>query len=98
MSWRLSEEAAAELLAKQVQKLGHAKTQGKTLAEVFQEEEKKEIKKLGHANQQDLPADEGPESKLAGKVMKWAKDNGFPHHCNRQTIRARGLLTPGWPD
>jgi hypothetical protein len=50
----------------------------------------------------DIPssdlADPGPESQLQGKIMKWAKARGYPYQSNRQTHRARGLLTPGWPD
>ena len=43
-------------------------------------------------------ADEGPESKLQGKIVKWAKEWGRPIQSNRQTRGARTLLTPGWPD
>ena len=42
--------------------------------------------------------DEGPESKLQGKIVKWAKEWGRPIQSNRQTKGARSLLTPGWPD
>ena len=42
--------------------------------------------------------DEGPESKLQGKIVKWAKEWGRPIQSNRQTRGARTLLTPGWPD
>jgi len=42
--------------------------------------------------------DEGPESKLQGKIVKWAKEWGRPIQSNRQTKGARTLLTPGWPD
>lgn len=45
----------------------------------------------------DVP-DEGSESVLAGKIQKWARDKGYPCQSNRQTKRAKGLLTPGWPD
>jgi len=42
--------------------------------------------------------DDGPESKLQGKIVKWAKEHGRPIQSNRQTRGARTLLTPGWPD
>lgn len=42
--------------------------------------------------------DEGPESKLQAKIVKWCKDWGRPCQSNRQTARARTILTPGWPD
>ena len=42
--------------------------------------------------------DEGPESKLQGKIVAWAKDWGRPIQSNRQTKGARTLLTAGWPD
>lgn len=44
-----------------------------------------------------FPASE-PESVLQGKIVKWAKDHGYPIQSNRQTRHAKGLLTPGWPD
>jgi hypothetical protein len=45
-----------------------------------------------------MPDDEGKESVLAGKIQQWARDKGYPCQSNRQTKRAKGLLTPGWPD
>ena len=42
--------------------------------------------------------DPGPESDLAGKIQKWAKDHGYPCQCFRQSTKARGFLVPGWPD
>jgi len=42
--------------------------------------------------------DSGSESVLASKIQKWARDKGYPCQSNRQTKRAKGLLTPGWPD
>jgi len=44
------------------------------------------------------PPDEGPESKLQGKIVAWAKEWGRPIQSNRQARGARTLLTPGWPD
>lgn len=43
------------------------------------------------------PSDE-PESALQGRIVRWAKEHGYPIQSNRQTRNARGLLTPGWPD
>lgn len=45
----------------------------------------------------DVP-DEGPESTLQGKIMKWAKDRGYPCQCFKQSRKAIGFLVPGWPD
>lgn len=45
-----------------------------------------------------LPASDEPESVLQGKIVRWAKEHGYPIQSNRQTRNARGLLTPGWPD
>ncbi len=44
------------------------------------------------------PPDPGPEEVLAGKIMKWAKERGFPCQCFRKSIKARGFLVPGWAD
>lgn len=38
------------------------------------------------------------ESVLQGKIVRWAKEHGYPCQSNRQTKHAQGLLTPGWPD
>ena len=35
---------------------------------------------------------------LQGKIVRWAKEHGYPIQSNRQTKQAKGLLTPGWPD
>ena len=43
-------------------------------------------------------ADKGPESELAGKIQRWAKEHGYPCQCFRQSTKARGFLVPGWPD
>lgn len=43
-------------------------------------------------------ADEGKESRLAGKIMKDCKDLGWPCQCFRQSRKARGFLVPGWWD
>jgi len=36
-------------------------------------------RKMGLAPEvtEDIP-DDGPEARLAGKIMKWAKDHGYP--------------------
>jgi len=44
------------------------------------------------------PASPEPESVLQGKIQRWAKEKGYPIQSNRQTKKAKGLLTPGWPD
>lgn len=46
----------------------------------------------------DSTPDAGPESRLQGKIVKWAKDHGFPCLSFRQSRKAKGFLTPGWPD
>ena len=45
-----------------------------------------------------IQEDSCTESVLAGKIQKWARDKGYPCQSNRQTKRAKSLLTPGWPD
>ena len=39
-------------------------------------------------------ADSGPESKLQAKILKWAKDKGYPVFHDR----SRKKNVPGWPD
>lgn len=43
-------------------------------------------------------ADEGPESKLQGKITKLCKDKAWPCLSFRQSSKARGFIIPGWPD
>jgi len=43
-------------------------------------------------------ADPGPEARLSGKIQKYCKDKGYPCQINRQSRKASGMLTPGWPD
>ncbi len=45
-----------------------------------------------------IPADEGPESLLQGKIVKYCKDHGYPCLSFRQSRKAEGFLVPGWPD
>ena len=45
----------------------------------------------------DTP-DPGPESVLQGKILKWAKDHGYPCLSFRQSKKAQGFIVPGWPD
>jgi hypothetical protein len=47
--------------------------------------------------EEDVP-DEGPESILQGKIMKYCKESGFPCLCFRQSKKAKDFLVPGWPD
>ena len=51
----------------------------------------------GSTTQEDK-ADEGTESKLSAKIIKWANEHAFPCQCFRQSKKARGFLVPGWPD
>ena len=43
-------------------------------------------------------ADPGPESRLQARIVAWAKEHGFPCLSFRQSRRAKGFLTVGWPD
>lgn len=45
-----------------------------------------------------IPQEEESESKLAGKIMKWSKEHGYPCQCFRRSIKAKAFLVPGWPD
>ena len=47
----------------------------------------------GSTTQEDK-ADEGPESKLLAKIIKWANEKGFPVFHDR----SRKKNVPGWPD
>jgi len=51
---------------------------------------------MGHEHLTGGPhkADEGPESKLQGKIMAWAKEQGYPIFHDR----SRGKNQRGWPD
>ena len=42
--------------------------------------------------------DAGPEAVLAGKIMKFCKDEAFPHQCFRKSQKAKAFLTPGLTD
>jgi len=42
--------------------------------------------------------DEGPESALQSKIVKWCKDAGYPCLSFRQSKKAKVFLLPGWPD
>ena len=46
----------------------------------------------------DEVPDDGPESRLQGKIVKYCKDHGYPVLSFRQSKKAVGFLTPGWPD
>jgi hypothetical protein len=43
-------------------------------------------------------ADEGPENRLQAKIVEWAKTWGKPCLSFRQSKKAQGFITPGWPD
>ncbi len=38
------------------------------------------------------------ESVLQCRIVRWAREHGFPIQSNRSTPKARTLLTAGWPD
>lgn len=48
-------------------------------------------------SEEDIP-DQGPESILAGKIVKHCKEHGWPCQCFRQSKKAKGFLVPGLPD
>ena len=56
-------------------------------------------KTLGRTEKEvdDIP-DPGPEEVLAGKIMKFCKEHGFPHQCFRKSQKAKAFLTPGLTD
>ena len=39
-----------------------------------------------------------PEATLSKDIRGWAKKQGYPALVLRQSIKARGFITPGWPD
>ena len=41
---------------------------------------------------------EPPESALQSKIVKYCKSMGYPCLSLRQSTKARGFITPGWPD
>lgn len=43
-------------------------------------------------------ADQGLESRLQGKITKWARDNGYPCLSLPSSPKLKGLILPGWPD
>ena len=46
---------------------------------------------------EDIP-DQGRESVLSGKIVKYCKEHGYPCQCFRQSRKAKGFLVPGLPD
>ena len=46
----------------------------------------------------DEKPDEGKESKLQSKIVKYCKDHGYPCLSFRQSRKAKGFVVPGWPD
>lgn len=56
-------------------------------------------KKLGVTtpDHPDQP-DPGPEDVLAGKIMKYCTESGFPHVCFRKSQKAKKFLKPGVTD
>lgn len=47
--------------------------------------------------EEDTP-DPGKEEVLAGKIMAWCKERGYPVQCFRQSKKAKGFLLKGFPD
>lgn len=45
-----------------------------------------------------MEADEGPESNLQKKIVKWADQKGYPCLSFKKSKKAIGYLKPGWPD
>ena len=39
-----------------------------------------------------------PESTLQKKITQWCRDRSYPCLSFRQSKKAQGFLTPGWPD
>lgn len=48
--------------------------------------------------EEDHKADPGPEEILAGKIMKYCSESGFPHQCFRKSQKAKKFLNPGLTD
>ena len=46
----------------------------------------------------DDEPDQGAESVLQSKIVKWCKDAGYPCLSFRQSKNAKGFLLPGYPD
>lgn len=55
---------------------------------------------LEHNFHLDTPEepDKGPESVLQSKIVRWCRDWARPVLSFRQSVKARGFITPGWPD
>ena len=47
---------------------------------------------------EDDITDRGPESVLAGKILKYCDEHGYPCQCYRKSKKAYAFLVPGWPD
>jgi hypothetical protein len=47
--------------------------------------------------EEDTP-DPGTEDVLAGKIMKFCTESGFPHLCFRKSQKAKKFLKPGVTD
>lgn len=45
-----------------------------------------------------IEEDPGPESRLRIKIETWCKEWGRPCLSFRQSHKAKGFLSPGWPD
>lgn len=49
-------------------------------------------------SQDQESSDKGPESALQSKIVKWCRDWARPVLSLRQSVKAKGFITPGWPD
>ena len=54
--------------------------------------------RAGNINSFAEVPDEGPESKLAGKISAWARKHGYPILNFRQSKKAAGFIPVGFPD
>jgi len=50
-----------------------------------------------HPDTMEIP-DEGPESTLQKKIVKWAEEKGYPCLSLKQSKNASGYIKAGWPD
>lgn len=55
-------------------------------------------KKIKPYHPDTMEADEGPESNLQKKIVKWADQKGYPCLSFKQSRKAIGYLLPGYPD
>lgn len=59
---------------------------------------RREVALYRNLGEVDDTPDEGKESRLAGKISKWARIHGYPILNFRQSKKAAGFIPIGWPD